>query len=51
MTTNMIVQDYYGRAYTVIDVGLTTTLLKCHKTGANVRIRSHGWADICFIKP
>lgn len=46
----MIVKDFKGRIYKLMDVGRDTTLLECSLTGAMVRIRSWGWDEIGFVK-
>lgn len=47
----IIVRDFRGCAYKIIEVNLISTLLEEIKTGARIRIRSYGWDEIGFVKP
>jgi hypothetical protein len=45
------IKDFKGRIYDVLETGVTTTLLRCVKTGDHIRIRSYGWHEIGFVRP
>lgn len=47
----MIIKDFKGRLYKLIDIGTATTLLEALADGSRVRIRSWGWDEIGFVKP
>lgn len=47
----MMIKDFKGRLYKLLEVGHATTLLEDVADGSRVRIRSWGWDDIGFVKP
>lgn len=48
---NMIIRDFKGRLYKVLDIGVASTLLEVLTDGSRVRIRSWGWDELGFIRP
>jgi hypothetical protein len=46
----VMVRDFKGRLYQILEVGRDTTLLRCQHTGDMVRVRSYGWDDIGFVR-
>ena len=42
------VHDFKGRPHTVIETGMTTTLLQCVRTHAIIRLPSTGWERFGF---
>jgi hypothetical protein len=47
----MIIRDFKGRLYKVLDIGSASTLLEVLTDGSRVRIRSGGWDELGFIRP
>lgn len=47
----MIIRDFKGRLYKVLDIGAASTLLELLADGSRIRIRSWGWDELGFIRP
>lgn len=47
----MIIKDFKGRLYRVLDIGMASTLLEMLSDGSRVRIRSYGWDELGFLRP
>lgn len=48
MTEFMLIKDFKGRMYSLIETTATGTLLQDCKDGSRVRIRNTGWDEIGF---
>lgn len=47
----MIIKDFKGRLYKILDIGSASTLLELLADGSRVRIRSYGWDELGFLRP
>lgn len=47
----MIVRDFKGRLYKLLEVNRASTLLEALADGSRVRIRSYGWDELGFVRP
>jgi hypothetical protein len=47
----IIIKDFKGRLYKVLDIGMASTLLELLADGSRVSIRSYGWDELGFSRP
>ncbi len=42
----MIIKDYKGRAYSILEIRPDVTILECCKTKARITVGNWGWSEL-----